>query len=355
MAALVRMLDELRWLRAVHCEPAILGHGPRTYWAQAIGGRLQPAKFFRGRRHAETKGVQAAFARCAHLASVHARHRLHDGQPQPVAMVLAAVVACGIDAVEPVEQVLQMLLVDGCARVRHGDPRRGSLFAQRDGNLCPRLRMLYGVLQQVRHGAAEQRAFQPRLGQHVALDGDLRARLVEHELEELDGLAHFLRHGREHQPGRHFAAVGTREEQHVVDDGAHALQVFEVGLQHLLELARAALARQRHLRAADEVGQRRAQLVRHVGVERFELAVGLFEPVQCTVEGLGQRREFDRQGPRLKPLRQGLGPQRLRLGRKPLQRPQAHARDPVAGNGHHQRRPQPERGQRGQKVWRVRA
>jgi hypothetical protein len=31
-------------------------------------------------------------------------------------------------------------------------------------------------------------------GEHVPLDRHLRAGLVEHELEELDGLAHLLRH-----------------------------------------------------------------------------------------------------------------------------------------------------------------
>ncbi len=208
--------------------------------------------------------------------------------------------------------------------------------------------MLDGVLQQVRHRAAEERALQPGLGLHVALDDDLGTRLVEHELEELDGLAHFLRHRREYQPGRHLATVGAREKKHVVDDGAHPFQVFEVGLQHLLELAGAALARERHLRAADEVGQRRAQLVRHVGVEGFELAVGFFEPAQRAVECFGQRREFHRQRLRAQPLRQRLGPQRLRLLRQPLQRPQSHAGDPVAREGHHQHRAQPERDQRTQ-------
>ena len=104
-----------------------------------------------------------------------------------------------------------------------------------------------------------------------------------------------------------------------------ALELLEVRLQRLLELGRAARPRQRHLRAADQVGERRAQLVRDVGVEGLELLVGVLQPAERAVEGGREVGQLDRQVGQRQALRRRRRPQRLRVAREPLQRMQADA------------------------------
>ena len=83
------------------------------------------------------------------------------------------------------------------------------------------------------------------------------------------------------------------------------------------ELGGAARPRQRHLRAADQVGERRAQLVRDVGVEGLELPVGVFEAAERAVEGDREVGQLDRQA-------RGLQALRLRLrAAAPAPRPRA--------------------------------
>jgi len=80
--------------------------------------------------------------------------------------------------------------------------------------------------------------------------------------------------------------------------------------------------------------------VRDVRVERLQLLVRRFETIQRTVERAGQVRQLDGQPHPLQTLRQRVRPQRLRLARQLLQRPQAHARDPVAEQHHERHRAQ---------------
>ncbi|MCY1358719.1 hypothetical protein D9M69_452610 [compost metagenome] len=55
-------------------------------------------------------------------------------------------------------------------------------------------------------------------------------------------------------------------------------------MQRVFEFADTALAAERHLGLADQVGQGRAQFVGHIGVEAFELLVGLLHPLHQGVE-----------------------------------------------------------------------
>ncbi|KAG0924420.1 hypothetical protein G6F32_013922 [Rhizopus arrhizus] len=106
---------------------------------------------------------------------------------------------------------------------------------------------------------------------------------------------------------------GTRQEQHVVDDGTQPFQFFQVGLHHLLQLSVVARPRQRHLRLAHQVGQRRAQFVGDVGVEAVQAGVGRGQPVQRAVERAGQVAQVCRQAVGRQALRQPLWTERARL------------------------------------------
>jgi hypothetical protein len=109
---------------------------------------------------------------------------------------------------------------------------------------------------------------------------------------ELEHLQRQRRQAHRRAAPRDGTAVGLREEQHVVDQHRHALHLLEVGQQRLAQRLGRALARQRQLGLADEVGQRRAQLVRDVGVEALELRIGLLEPRHQRVELLDPGQQF---------------------------------------------------------------
>jgi hypothetical protein len=80
--------------------------------------------------------------------------------------------------------------------------------------------------------------------------------------------------GRRHAP-RRTATIGLREKEHVLHDASHALQFFQVRPEHLAQFFGTASPAQRQFGAADQGGQRGAQLMRHIGIESFELLIGL--------------------------------------------------------------------------------
>ncbi len=148
------------------------------------------------------------------------------------------------------------------------------------------------------------------------------------------------------------APVGLGEEEHVAHDAGEAVQIFEVGRQHFGHLGAAprphppALLAQGQLVAGQQGGQRRAQLVRHVGVEALHLRIGLFQPAQERVELLDQRQQFGRLACAVEPLVQRGGGELARLrchpphGRQAQvhQREAAQRYDHGAGQGRqHQR------------------
>ncbi len=149
------------------------------------------------------------------------------------------------------------------------------------------------------------------------------------------------------QVGRALAAVGARQEQHVVDQGLQVFQFFQVGFQRVAQLARLARRGQHDLRAVDERGQRRAQLVRHVGVETFHLLVGLLQPFQGAVEGAHQLVQFAVGVFQRQAARQVVGLDAGRLFGQPARRRHAAAHGPGRqhhGGAHPQRADQHQRG-----------
>jgi hypothetical protein len=49
--------------------------------------------------------------------------------------------------------------------------------------------------------------------------------------------------------------------------------------QRVAQFAHGALARQGHLGLAHQIGQRRAQFVRDIGIEALQLRIGLLQPL----------------------------------------------------------------------------
>ena len=64
------------------------------------------------------------------------------------------------------------------------------------------------------------------------------------------------------------------QEQHVIDDARQAVQLLQIGRQHLANI-RLLRAQQSQFIVGNERGQRRAQLMRHVRIEAFHLGIGL--------------------------------------------------------------------------------
>ncbi|KAG0738413.1 hypothetical protein G6F24_017620 [Rhizopus arrhizus] len=114
--------------------------------------------------------------------------------------------------------------------------------------------MLHGVVQQVGQCPPDQRRVDACGG--VAFDVQGQPGNLEQQLEEITRGRHFL--GQRNLTGLHgdVTLPGTRQEQHVVDDGTQPFQFFQVGLHHLLQLSVVARPRQRHLRLAHQPSRR---------------------------------------------------------------------------------------------------
>ncbi|MNH31715.1 hypothetical protein D3C79_921090 [compost metagenome] len=128
--------------------------------------------------------------------------------------------------------------------------------------------------------------------QGIAADLDPYLRILENEIQVFQGRGHFLGQRGGRQFGRLAALVGAGKEQHVIDDGAQSLELFKVRLQHLEIMLCRAPASQGNLGLADQVGQRRAQFMGDIGVERFQSRVGLFDPLQRRVERVDELVQF---------------------------------------------------------------
>jgi hypothetical protein len=165
-----------------------------------------------------------------------------------------------------------------------GDRRAGHAVSAQPGARARGIQD--GVVQQIDDGAHEQRRIHRRPRRKVALHDDRLAGFFQRSVREIRPSCRPLpaMHVSASSRGR-FAAVGPRQEQHVVDDAAQALQFFQVRLHHFLEFAGIARPGKRHLGHADQVAERRAQFMRHVRIEGLRLPVGLLEAVERAVDG----------------------------------------------------------------------
>ncbi|MNS98903.1 hypothetical protein D3C72_1332840 [compost metagenome] len=166
--------------------------------------------------------------------------------------------------------------------------------------------MLHGVVEQVDQGPAQV----GDLDSHQGIAADLNPYLgiLENEIQVFQSRGHFISQRSGRQFGGLAALVGAGQEQHVVDDRAQSLELFKVRLQHLEIMLCRAPARQGDLGLADQVGQRRAQFMGDIGVERFQPRVGLFDPLQRGVERVDELIQFRRQ------RRQSQAPRAQRRG-----------------------------------------
>ena len=139
-----------------------------------------------------------------------------------------------------------------------------------------------GIAQQVGQGPAHQRRID--LGLRVADHFQAQIGIERDRFIELD---HILGHGGEADDtglARADALVGPREKEHVAHHRSHAAQVLQVGLQHLAHILNRAGFAQDDFGAGDQGGQRRVELVRHIGVEGFQLEVGVGQAIEQGVE-----------------------------------------------------------------------
>ena len=219
---------------------------------------------------------------------MHAGDGADDGQAQAVAFGARGTALARAE--EAVEDAGQLGGGDGGAGVAHFHARAvgDGLAAQQD--LVAGGGGLDGVGDQVGQRAAHQTGI-GRDGR-VAFAAQADAALFQRGVVVL-GHAPGLGGQRDRgQVGGAFAAIGARQEQHVIDHGLQVFQHFQVGLQRVAQLGRIARRGQHDLGAVDQGGQRRAQLVRHVGVEAFHLLVGRLQAVQRAVEGTHEILQF---------------------------------------------------------------
>lgn len=221
---------------------------------------------------------------------MHQRNRADDGQPQPVVHVAAN--ARRVDAVEAFKQPAQVLGGDGFALVGDGDDGKSPLLLQQYRNGAARDGVARTVFKQVSQRAMEQ----PPVNLRPHFSGNLNGQIVFHK-RRFDVFRRF----QSFFPQRHFAQLGSvlsglsvGQEQHVVDDRGHAFQLFQVRLQQFFQFLYAAFASQRQLGLTNQIGERGAQLMRHVGVKALQLPPGHFLARQHAIERLRQVAQFGR-------------------------------------------------------------
>ncbi len=123
--------------------------------------------------------------------------------------------------------------------------------------------------------------------------------------------------------------VGTREEQHVGRHARDALVLLHGGFEHRAILLGAAWTRQRDLRLAEEVADRRAQVVGEFRRERGQAVDRALQAIQHVVERHRGLHELGRGVFHHQALLQG---QRIDAGRRRAEAPRA--RQDAAGHPH---------------------
>jgi len=127
-----------------------------------------------------------------------------------------------------VEQMFEHGGLDRLAGIRNFNAHLLPVPHNAHVDLRTRLAMLDRVHQQIRAGATEQRAVHMRRG--VAMQPRMHASFFEWNLQKLQRVCNFSRQRYFNEARCALALVGSREEQHVVDDRAHSFEFFEIRL-----------------------------------------------------------------------------------------------------------------------------
>ncbi|MCY1222230.1 hypothetical protein D9M72_343150 [compost metagenome] len=116
--------------------------------------------------------------------------------------------------------------------------------------------------------------------------------------------------------------VGARQEQHVLDHARQALVLFQVGFEQRLIFGHASALRQRDLGLADQVADRRAEIMRQVRREFGQPREAVLQPRQHVIEGRRQLAQLGRCAADVKPRGKAAGGDRGGIGSHAPQRPQ---------------------------------
>ena len=171
---------------------------------------------------------------------MHAGDGGHDGQAQAVMLAVFAA-ARAVDAEEAVEQPRQVVGRNRLAAVLHHQLHLLRLRRRGDGDhhRAAPLGKAGGVAQQVGQRALDQRFIDRQRG--IALDAQRQAGVFQRGFVKFAHLRRQVGQADRRAAPRRHAAVGLRQEQHVVDQGRQALHLLQVALQRLAQRLGAAL------------------------------------------------------------------------------------------------------------------
>ena len=230
-----------------------------------------------------------------------------------------------VAAPESIKHARPQFVGDRRTRVAHRHARRTIRLVEPDDDRLASERVAHGVGRQIEHGTAQQRRVRQNL--HIAVHPKPVATLLQRGLEVVCDGERLRAQGDRQQIFSQLAAVGVRQEQHVVDHRGEPAKLFEVRREHILEFGGRTGPRQGHLGAVDQRGQRCAQLVGHIGAERFESTVGVLQAIQGVVEASHEGQQFAAVMARRQAPRQGTGCDPRRLVREGSHRPQSATGD----------------------------
>ena len=109
---------------------------------------------------------------------------------------------------------------------------------------------------------------------------------------ELDDLGRERGEAADRASARPLAAIGLREEEHVIDETREAVQILEIRSQHVSQLGNAALAAQGKFGLADQGRQRSAKFVSDVRIEPFQLLIRVVQANEERIELCDQGLQF---------------------------------------------------------------
>ena len=109
---------------------------------------------------------------------------------------------------------------------------------------------------------------------------------------ELDDLGRERGEAADRASARPLAAIGLREEEHVIDETREAVQILEIRSQHVSQLGNAALAAQGKFGLADQCRQRSAKFVSDVRIEPFQLLIRVVQANEERIELCDQGLQF---------------------------------------------------------------
>ena len=180
----------------------------------------------------------------------------------------------------------------------------------------------------------------------VAVDGHRHALVAGDDLEIFGDLVELVARLEGVPRETRLRVVGLGEEQHVFGHSSQPFEFFRIRLEHFAIFTGRALSRQRNVRMAEEVVDRRAELVREVGRERGEALEREMQAAEHCVERRAETPDFVRCAFEVEPIGEAVGGDRA--GRR-VDRPEGL--QSVPGDDHadggggepadHEHRPQP--------------